>query len=143
MGGFDQPVSYASRPWIGGEIEASGIYSKEIVEEGTATFYQSLYAYMAGPTFAARARGRVRPTGHALLGAVNERSRAEGLITGTSGNTGRTNKMIFGSALGGGFDVSLPYRLTARGVADWLSFNENADKRVNDLRVSAGIVLKF
>ncbi len=134
---------YESHRWLGGEIEASGLFSSEIVEEGTATFYQNLYAYMGGPTFAAPARRRVKPYGHVLLGAVVESSYAKGLIADSRGDTAQTDKTVFGTAIGGGFDVLLTHRLAARGVADWLSFRESVSDRVEDLRVSAGIVYKF
>jgi hypothetical protein len=134
---------YESYRWFGGEIEASGLFTNEVVEQGTATFYQNLYAYMGGPTFAAPARRRVKPYAHVLLGAVVESSYAKGLLANNSGDTGRTDNTMFGTAIGGGFDVLLTHRLAARGVADWLSFRESVSNRIEDLRVSAGIVYKF
>lgn len=134
---------YESYRWFGAEIEASGLFSSEVVEEGTATFYQNLYDYMGGPTFTAPARHRVKPYTHVLIGAVVESSYAKGLIAGSGAESGQTNKTTFGSAIGGGFDVLLTHRLAARGVADWLSFRQSVSDREEDVRVSAGIVYKF
>jgi hypothetical protein len=100
--GWEASISqypYDSYRWFGGEIEASGLFSNEVVEEGTATFYQNLYTYMGGPTFTAPARRRIKPYAHVLLGAVVESSYAKGLLANTTGDTGRTDQTMFATAI--------------------------------------------
>lgn len=143
--GWEASISqypYEGHRWIGGTIEASGLYTSQNELAAYLTAKDSVLTFMAGPTFAAPARHRIRPFAHGLLGAVLLRERVSG-VSVYEGTNGKSSDTLFGSALGGGLDLPLTYRLAVRGQADWLTYKQRSGDRVNDLRASVGVVLKF
>ncbi len=96
-----------------------------------------MYTYMVGPQFLLPA-GRVLVFGHALAGATQVKRG----FTGATLPIIRTNS-AFGSAVGGGVDVSLTHSVALRLFqADYL-ISKNFSGSQNNFRVSGGIVFEF
>ena len=95
-----------------------------------------LQTYLAGPQL--RFPGRISPFAHFLLGAAHESvsTSAGSLIFGPTQNG-------FATALGGGVDLKvLPFIAVRPVQVDYLLTHFNSNTQ-NQLRVSAGIVLRF
>ena len=96
-----------------------------------------LYAYLAGPQFLLPL-GRVMVFGHAMAGATQMK---RGFTS--AGFAASRSDTAFGSAVGGGIDVSLARNVALRIVqADYL-MSKNFGVAENNLRVSGGIVFQF
>ncbi len=96
-----------------------------------------LYAYLAGPQFLLPL-GRVLVFAHAMAGATQIK---RGFIT--DGFTVSRSGFAFGSAIGGGIDLSLTQSVALRiAQADYL-ISTNFGVTGNNLRVSGGIVFQF
>jgi hypothetical protein len=91
------------------------------------------HTYTIGPVFTARLPV-VQPFVHALFGGVT--------LSGTAPNVGSNTG--FAMLLGGGLDVGLRKGIGIRIVqADWMSTRFSGDTFNRNLRVSAGLVVKF
>jgi hypothetical protein len=98
---------------------------------------QFLYTYFVGPQFFLPV-GRARLFAHALAGATQMRRG----FTFSQLAVGRTD-FAFGSAVGGGLDISLTRNVALRvAQADYL-ISKNFGGSENSLRVSGGIVFQF
>ncbi len=135
---------YIRYPWIGGAFAAGGLFDSHTVVAGDYTLSHSTFSYLGGPTFRAREHAGLKPFGEILLGTVVESANLTGPNAALySRSLTVHNKASLGSAIGGGVDYPLRPRLLARGEADWVSFKDSGTDRVNDLRVSTGVVMKF
>jgi opacity protein-like surface antigen len=82
---------------------------------------------------------RVRPFARVLVGGIfNRTSESEGGQSATS-----TSSQHFGTALGGGVDISVAKKLSIRGQADWLRYWASNLESGNIFRASAGVVFRF
>jgi hypothetical protein len=134
---------YESHPWVGGKIDASGVFDSRSEPVAEVTLDDSTYAFLAGPVVRMPRARRVRPFAHLLLGTVLERATVTGPDAAVFRPSLQVSQAIFGTALGGGLDLSLTRRLSARAQGDWLTYRENASGRANNPRASAGLVVKF
>jgi hypothetical protein len=140
---------YESYRWIGGTVEANGVYASPDVKLGNQTLggllNANIYTYMAGPSVVLHTRRAMEPFAHVLLGAVIRNVNTTGKGEAILGTSVSQSDTVFGYALGGGLDVPITARVATRGQADWLrsSFKDSAADRQDNLRVSVGIVLKF
>jgi len=118
--GWEGAITGKLNRWFGITGDVSGLYG------GGA----SGYTFMAGPTISAGAGG-VKPFVHALFGGVH----ASGF--GFSGNG-------FAAAVGGGVDFRIAPHLAVRAPqVDWMLFHGGGGTAAKNVRVSAGIVLRF
>jgi hypothetical protein len=129
--------------YVGFVFDFSGVYGPSIrgaagpfslnLRERTST----MYSYMAGPQFLLPF-GRVMVFAHALAGATQVRRG----FSGVDFPIVRSDS-AFGSAIGGGIDVSLTQYVALRiAQADYL-ISKNFGGAENNLRVSGGIVFEF
>ena len=95
----------------------------------------SVYSYMFGPRFGYRAE-KFRPFAHILFGGVT-----------LSPDEESANENYFSMAFGGGIDINISDRFSIRPAQfDLLTFRYTEDDMsdwINNIRYSAGIVLKF
>ena len=141
--GWDAAVSerpYRSHPWIGGTVEASGSYrnTASTVSGVSANVDDGVYTMMGGPVVASSSQ-HLRPFAHVLLGGIFDRTSVS--LGGQSATTVSTQ--CFGTAFGGGVDVSLAPRVALRGQADWLRFWASDLQSSNLIRASVGAVFRF
>jgi opacity protein-like surface antigen len=114
--GWNAAVNGNVNPWLGVTADFSGAYKNG----------GRVHTYMFGPTFSARTE-RITPFAHALFGGA------------TGGGSS-----AFSMALGGGLDVNAGRHLALRLVqADWLLFRSGGVTDRKNVRVSAGLVLRF
>jgi hypothetical protein len=112
-----------------GGVHVAGTYNftDKFGIEGEFAGYYGDHAHgslMAGPKFTARGK-KASGFGHALFGLV-----------------GTSDVATYQMAIGGGVDVRLNDRLDVRVVqADWIRIGFS--NHSNDVRVSAGLVIKF
>jgi hypothetical protein len=134
---------YQSRRWVGGTVEGSGLFDTRKETVPALTLSDSTYSMMGGPAFSAPSARGFKPFAHALVGAVIAKTNVTGTDADAFRSTLGTTRTALAWALDGGVDFPMAPRWWARGQAGWLTYKENLSDRVNDLRVSAGIVLKF
>jgi hypothetical protein len=107
-------------PFLGVTADFSGVYNS-----GT-----HFYTYTFGPEVHARALG-VKPFAHALFGG--------GTFTG-----GGVNSTGFTTYIGGGIDVKvLPFVSARLAQVDWMTTRFSGVTNKNNMRYSAGLVLRF
>jgi opacity protein-like surface antigen len=135
---------YSSPGWLGGTIEAGGVYASPIVRIANQTvgglLNNQLYTFMGGPAIALHSHRRLQPFAHVLFGAVLTRVNTTGKGLAYFGTAVSESKTAFGLAPGGGIDVPLTAKIAVRGQADWL---RSTFQDQNILRVSLGMVVKF
>jgi len=134
---------YDSHPWVGGKIDASGVFDSRSEPVAEVTLKDSTYTFLAGPVVRMPRARKVRPFAHLLLGTVLERTTVTGPDAAVFRSSLQVSQAVFGTAVGGGLDLALTPRLSARAQGDWLTYRENESGRANNPRVSAGLVLKF
>jgi hypothetical protein len=118
--GWNAAVTANFLPFLGGTADFSGVYSS-----GT-----HLYTYTFGPEVHARALG-VKLFAHALFGG--------GTLSG-----GGVNSTGFTTYLGGGVDVKiLPFVSARLAQVDWMTTRFSGVTNKNNVRLSAGLVLRF
>jgi len=89
------------------------------------------YTFMGGPTISARA-GALKPFVHALFGGVH------GSASGFGAGNG------FAMAVGGGLDIRAARHMAIRvGQVDWFMLRPAGVSLNRNVRISAGIVLRF
>ncbi len=107
-------------PFFGVTADFSGVYNS-----GT-----HFYSYTFGPEVHARAFG-VKPFAHALFG-------------GSTFSSGGVNSTGFTTYLGGGVDVKiLPFVSARLTQVDWMTTRFSGVTNKNNVRISAGLVLRF
>ena len=95
-----------------------------------------IQTYLAGPQL--RFPGRISPFAHFLVGAAHE-----SISTGAGSLTFGPTQNGFATALGGGIDLKVLPLLSIRPIQiDYLLTHFNSSTQ-NQLRVSAGIVVRF
>jgi opacity protein-like surface antigen len=95
----------------------------------------SVITYMFGPKIAARSNERVTPFVQALFGGAH---------ISALGSSAAEN--AFAMAVGGGIDAKISQHFAIRLIqAEYLltKFNDGANNRQNNARISAGIVIRF
>jgi len=118
--GWNAAVTGNVLPFIGLTADFSGVY-----DSGT-----HFYTYTFGPEVHARALG-VKPFAHALFGGGT-------FSDGVSSSTG------FTTYLGGGVDVKVAPAISARlAQVDWMTTRFSGFTDRNNIRYSAGVVLRF
>jgi hypothetical protein len=114
--------------WFGGTLDFTSHWG---TEGGYKVNAQTL---MYGPVFSYRKQPRVTPFGHILLGFIH----GSGGYLGTS-----ESSFHFGAMLGGGVDFALTDKIAIRPIqADYL-MSRFLGTRQDNIRLSAGIVLRF
>jgi hypothetical protein len=107
-------------PFLGVTADFSGVYNS-----GT-----HFYTYTFGPEVHAHALG-VKPFAHALFG-------------GGTFSSGGINSTGFTTYLGGGLDVNvLPFISARLAQVDWMTTRFSGVTNKNNVRISAGLVLRF
>jgi hypothetical protein len=130
--GWNAAVSeypYRAHPWIGGTVEASGLYDSQ---SGTTN---DEYIAMGGPSLMLRSRS-VEPFARVMLGGViNTTPMKFGNIVAPASHN-------FGMSGGGGLDLPIGSRCAIRAEADWIRFWAQS-QGYDMLRASAGVVFRF
>ena len=128
--GWNASLTGNFNSWFGVAADFSGAY-KTI--SGIDT---KVYTYAGGPVVSLNSGGKVNPFVHALFGGAHASASLSGVGSGsTNGFT-----MMFG----GGADVKLNAVLAVRLVqADWVYYRFSGNSESHNVRVSAGIVLRF
>lgn len=126
--GVNFSVAENVNSWFGGALDFSSHFTTE------AGFRTNTESLTYGPVFSYRKHPKVVPFGHALLGAA--RGSPEYLSISNPG-------FCFGVLAGGGVDVKISSHAALRLFqADYLLTRFGA-RRQDNLRLSAGIVLRF
>jgi hypothetical protein len=114
--------------WFGGTLDFTGHW-------GTQAGYRvNTQTLMYGPVFSYRGLPNITPSGHVLMGFVH----------GSPGYLGVSESdRVFGAMLGGSVDVGFTRMVAFRVIqADYL-FSRFFHTRQDNIRLSAGIVLRF
>jgi hypothetical protein len=118
--GWNAAVTGNVFPFLGLTADFSGVY-----DSGT-----HFYTYTFGPEVHARALG-VKPFAHALFG-------------GGTFSAGGASSTGFTTYLGGGLDVKIAPAISARlAEVDWMTTRFSGFTDRNNVRYSAGLVLRF
>jgi hypothetical protein len=140
--GFQTSVAGNVNNWFGVVAEFGGAYharTRDVILGGpTIKIKSTLYTYLFGPRFSRRGSGRVTPFAQSLFGGLHARREGEngGLSEVETANG-------FAMALGGGVDVKLSKRFALRVIqADYLLFRVDGET-TNNVRLSAGVVIRF
>jgi hypothetical protein len=128
LGGGGVAVTENLNNWFGGTIDVGAQWG---VQNG---FNVNTQQFMYGPAVAYRQRSPFTPFGHILLGAIR----------GSQGFAGISQSAIkIAAAFGGGVDLKISKQVSIRAIqADYL-MSRFMNTRQNNLRLSAGLVLKF
>jgi outer membrane immunogenic protein len=118
--------------------EFSGEYADNVNATGADL---TIYSYLFGPRYTLGNSSRFRPFGQVLLGGAH--------VTGTfqpnaSGASGSFN--AFAMVAGGGLDLGVTRHLALRAIeADYYltRFPNGVNGRQNNLRISAGFIVRF
>src|SRR5579863_3893305 len=100
----------------------------------------TLTSFLAGPRYTVHAFGRLQPFAEVLLGGAH----ASGALSPSNSGLGSSNS--FAAIAGGGLEVRLTERLALRAIeADYYytRFNNGTNDRQNNLRIGAGLVIRF
>jgi hypothetical protein len=119
---------YNLRHWLG-VVADFGLY-----HGGASSINGNITSYQIGPKVAFRRMGKLTPFGQFLVGGAR--------ISGVGGYSQNDLAVTFG----GGADYRLRQRLSVRVVQaeDMITkFTDGVNNRQNDVRISAGIVLRF
>ena len=101
----------------------------------------TLYSYLFGPRYTLRKSDRWLPFGQVLLGGAHASGTYEPSLSGGSGSYNS-----FSLVAGGGLDVDVTPHIGIRAMeADYYltRFPNGVNERQNNLRISAGVVLRF
>lgn len=136
LNGGSANVSYNATHWLSGVADFGGYHAGNILNSGVDG---TLSTYLFGPRVNFRNATRFTPYAQALFGVARANA-------GIAGATGTAN--AFGSAFGGGLDVSVSHHLAIRPFqVDYLltRFKEATAiaRTQNNLRVSTGVVFRF
>ena len=117
----------------GGVATASGI--------GGIGANLTLVTYEFGPRYSLRLSNRIVPFGQALFGGVHA---SGSLAPGTPGIAGSPN--VFALSAGGGLDIRLNRHFAVRAAeVDYFltRFDNGANNQQNNLRLAAGVIVRF
>jgi outer membrane immunogenic protein len=101
----------------------------------------TLFSYLFGPRYTLRKSDRWLPFGQVLLGGAHASGTFEPSLTGGSGSFNS-----FSMVAGGGLDISVNSHIGLRAFeGDYYltQFPNGVNGRQNNLRISAGLVLRF
>jgi opacity protein-like surface antigen len=114
---------------FGVTADFSGAYKSE---SGANT---KTYTYTFGPVISGRKDAPFTPFAHALFGGFHTSVDVLGVSGSANG---------FAMQIGGGVDVRMSNNLAIRaGQFDWVSLRANGGSSNNNVRYSAGVVLRF
>jgi hypothetical protein len=121
--------------WLGVEGDMSGYYASPSFGPITIPFADvQFHSLMGGPKFAYRGSPSLTPYAHFLVGGAHASAGMFGFSLGENS---------LAAAIGGGLDIRLNDRIAVRAVqADYL-MTRFAEYRQNNIRLSAGIVIRF
>jgi hypothetical protein len=120
--GWNGSATYNITSFLGATADVSGAYGSGL----------SVHTYTFGPTFSL-GKGPISPFIHALAGGFHS------TVSGISGSA--NGVAVF---LGGGIDAGMRHGLVFRVVqADWEILHHSSVTNRENVRVSAGIVLRF
>ena len=122
LNGWNGALTYNLKDWLGVTADLSGTY-------GTGA---KLHTFLFGPTLPiTRLKTETfRPFAHVLFGGAIA---SDGVSSGA-----------FAVALGGGLDVKVSERLSARlPQADWMLFRSSGNTTTKNARLSFGLVYRF
>jgi hypothetical protein len=150
LNGWEASASFNLTPWLALKADGSGHYG-DLINFNAAqanmfhidNFQASVqsYSFLGGPVLAYR-RPRYKPFVHALFGGRAVRDEVTINIPGIELLHTTTVGTQFAMAFGGGLDVRITSRLSARIVqADYMLSNHL--EAGGNLRASAGIVFEF
>jgi opacity protein-like surface antigen len=163
--GWNAEGQYNFDHWVGVAVDFSGYYGSPMIVRSPSTVSGvpngNSYSILAGPVVSYRAFKKMTPFAHALFG-WQRTSVSASTFTGTSTPLSSSSTAFndFTMALGGGVDYKIYRRFDLRLVQlDWYHTSLNLNSfygnifdtslfqglatRERNLRVSAGIVLKF
>ena len=101
----------------------------------------TLFSYLFGPRYTLQKSDRWRPFGEVLLGGAHATGTFEPSLNGGSGSFNS-----FSLVAGGGLDINVTRRIDIRAIdADYYMtrFPNGVNGRQNNLRISAGVVVRF
>ncbi len=114
---------------LGVTADFSGAYKSQ---GGAST---KTLTYTFGPTISGRKDAPFIPFAHALFGGFHTSVDALGLSASANG---------FAMQIGGGVDARMSDKLAIRvGQFDWMSLRSNGGSSNNNIRYSAGVILRF
>lgn len=128
MRGWNASITENVNNWFGGVVEFSGHYAHPA---GTKV---NVHSFMFGPVFSFRKMGGFTPFAHGLIGAVHGSKGYLGLSEGD---------FDFGAAAGGGLDIDVHRIVSIRLIQADYVVTPFLSLRQNNVRVSAGIILRF
>lgn len=114
--------------WFGGKADFSG----HLAQPGGVNV--NAYLFLFGPQFSYRRSRSFTPFAHVLLGGIRA---SEGFIGAPEAAT------KFAAAFGGGFDLRVHKNVAIRVVQAEYFITPFFNERQDNLRVSAGVVLRF
>ncbi len=123
--------------WFGIKADFSGHYGDVTLVPGTGADL-SAHLFLVGPQFSIRKNERVTPFVHALFGVV----RSDATFFDPTGKITQRDS-TFAMALGGGVDVKVIDNLAIRLFQADYVLTRFDDETQNNLRVSAGLVLRL
>ncbi len=118
--------------------EIAGQHASNISSTGTDL---TLTSFLAGPRYTWTRPHRIAPFAQALVGAAHA---SGALAPGSSGLPGSAN--AFAMTAGGGLDIGLTRRIGLRAFeADYYltRFDNGVNDHQNNLRIEAGVVIRF
>ncbi len=95
-----------------------------------------IYSYTGGPVVNLNAGGKVNPFVHALFGGAHFGASLSGEGSGSTNG--------FTMMMGGGVDAKVNRAIAVRVIqADWVYYHFSGDSESHNVRVCAGIVIRF
>ena len=135
LGGWQASITENKNHWLGGTAEFSGHYKNPV--QGNVTSRQKTYSLLYGPRITFRFPRWGTPFAHVLIGI----DRASVAVTSVVPAGPHADQTSLAGAAGGGFDLHLTKRLSARVIqADFFRSNVLSTKQ-NKFRLTAGVVL--
>jgi hypothetical protein len=134
MHGWRASVTENLNSWLGGTADFSGFYAQTSPGNGLPDINVNAHTFLFGPQFSYRKNPSFTPFMHVLVGAMR----------GSRGYIGISQpKTDFAAAFGGGFDLKVHKHIAIRAIqADYI-VTPFLDLRQDNIRLSAGIVLRF
>jgi len=150
---------YKSHPRLGATVEVSGLYTSgsgsglpelDSARAGTAqpldrvhaelgNASTGFYTVMGGPSVSLKRTRRWQPFGRFLLGPVVYRTAS----TDPKGFTAIGTSDHFGTAAGGGANLSISHHSAVRGQVDWIRSWSGSQGPADILRISFGALFKW
>jgi opacity protein-like surface antigen len=126
--GWDFSFAENINSWLGGKADFGGFYGSP------GSTRVNTHTFMFGPQFSYRKSSTITPFAHVLIGGM----RASRGYLGIS-----EAKTDFAAAFGGGLDLKVHDNVAIRVIQAEYVVTPYLDLRQDNVRVSAGIVLRF